>query len=131
VGPMTLLRGLGEDMDARRDRMAEAATHVSARMTETCEWVAALPHAARPALGALAAAPRRVWVAERTAVICVLGGILTAPLLTVLACIGLIMPAGAPLHKGAETLMILAVVLLMLALVSAQAHCHRNASPEE
>ncbi len=131
MGPLMLLRGLGEDMDARRDRMTEAVVHVSARMTEARHRAASLPHAVRPAFGALAAAPRRVWVAERTAVICVLGGILTAPLLTVLACIGLMLPAATPLHQGAETLIIVAVVLLMLALVTAQAHCHRDASPRE
>jgi hypothetical protein len=124
VGPMTLLRGLGADMDARRDRMTEGMAHVSSRVTHTREWVATLPRAARPTLLAMRAASRRLWTAERTTTICVLGGILSAPLLTVL-------PGAAPLHQGAQALMLAAIALLMLALVSAQAHSHRHASPEE
>ena len=131
MGPMTLLRGFGEDMDARRDRLTDAMMHILERMTSTRDWFAALPQAARPALDAMLAAPRRLWVSERATTICVIGGILSAPLLTVLACIGLLTPMNAPLHQGAQPLMVVAVVLLLLSLMSAQAHTQRTSASDE
>ncbi len=131
MGPMTLLRGLSADTEARHDRISEGVARLSLRATQTRTRVAARTRAARPALGALVGVPRRAWVSDRATTICVFGGLLLAPLLTVMAWIGLLLPSRAPLHHAAETLVVVAVVLLVLALVRAQKHSHRNSPTSE
>jgi hypothetical protein len=91
----------------------------------------ALPHAARPALAAVLDARRRVWLAECSAILCVVGGFLAAPLLSLLAFVGLMLPSTAVLHRTAETLFIVSIVWLSLALVSAHIHHDRHHLPEE
>lgn len=131
MGPISLLRGFGLDMEAGRDRLSEGATRVSAQMAQARERVIGLAQTARPALGTLRGAPRRVWMAERTGTICVIGGFIAAPLLTMLAWAGLLLPATTPLHGGAEALFVVAIILLGLALVSAHTQLDRTGSDGE
>jgi hypothetical protein len=131
VSPLTLLRGRGATVEPRRNRPARDGLHVSPWVTRTRERVGALPQTARPALDALLAAPRRVWLSELMATLCVVGGFIAAPLLTVLAWAGLLMPSGTLLHRGAETLFVVAIIWLGLALVSAHMHHHRHTLIED
>jgi hypothetical protein len=91
----------------------------------------ALPHAARPALATVLDARRRVWLAEWSAIVCVVGGFLAAPLLSLLAFVGLMLPSKTALHRTAETLFIISIVWLSLALVSAHIHHDRHHQPDE
>ncbi len=76
------------------------------------------------ALSSLAASPLiRQWLAHVLANICVIGGILAAPLVSVVAWIGLLLPSRAPLHQLAPTLV--AGSLIWFALAIAGAHVCR------
>lgn len=105
-------------MDARRGLSVlayERAARLRARM-------AALPQASAPALDALVGRRARHLASEAWTTLCVVGGFLAAPLLTILAFVGLALPGGAPLHHMATTLLLVAVVWLGLALVGAHVH---------
>jgi hypothetical protein len=56
---------------------------------------------------------------------------MAAPLLTLLAWIGLMLPDNAPLHGAATTLLVIAIVWLSLALISAHMHHHRQQPSEQ
>ena len=118
MSPLTLIR--------ERASSRHSGIPLAARVTHMRARVVALPHTARPALGILLDTPRRLWLSELAATLCVLGGFVAAPLLTVLAWIGLVMPADAPLHHAAETIFVIAIVWLGLAFVSAHVHHNRH-----
>lgn len=63
----------------------------------------------------------RQWLAHALANICILGGIVGAPCISVLAWVGMILPTRAPLHEMAPTLMTGALIWLGLAIVGAHA----------
>lgn len=69
----------------------------------------------------LASAPRRL---SRTLAalrpVCVVLGVTAAPVMAILGCVGLTLPATAPLNQVATVLLCAAVIGLGLALVSAQ-----------
>ncbi len=118
MGPIAMIRERGLAMDAWRDRSElgfERAAKFRAR-------VVALPQLAGPALGVLVGHEARHMASEVSATVCVVGGFLAAPLLTILAFVGLAMPSRAPLHHVATTLLLVAVVWLGLALVGAHVH---------
>ncbi|HKV85523.1 MAG TPA: hypothetical protein VJN88_13265 [Ktedonobacterales bacterium] len=52
----------------------------------------------------------RHWVVEATANLLVLGGFIAAPILTVIAWVGLMLPAHLPLHRLSSTLFVVALV---------------------
>ncbi len=84
--------------------------------------VADTPEDARIALISipLASAPRRLpraMAALRT--LCVVLGVTAAPVMAILGCVGLALPAAAPLNRAATTLLCAAVIGLGLALVMA------------
>lgn len=72
----------------------------------------------------------RHWLVEAFATFCVLGGFLAAPLLTVLAWIGLALPEHIPLHQASTTLFLIAIIWMALALISAHLH-HYSGSPAD
>ena len=73
----------------------------------------------------------RHWLAEASATVCVLGGFLAAPLLTVAAWIGLALPERMPLHQASTTLFLIAVIWMALALIGAHLHHERHPAPDE
>ena len=73
----------------------------------------------------------RHWLAEASATLCVLGGFLAAPVLTVAAWIGLALPERMPLHQASTTLFLVAVIWMALALIGAHIHHERHPTPEE
>src|SRR5262244_238583 len=119
-------------MVRERDAQAQAHSERSGQMRIT-------DYAVRVPLGAARKLPqasqrlsilfnvqRRRWLVDAAATLCVLGGFITAPLLTLLAWIGLMLPAGAPLHSVASTLLVIAIIWLSLALISAHIHHNRR-----
>jgi hypothetical protein len=73
----------------------------------------------------------RHWLVETSATLCVLGGFLAAPVLTVAAWIGLALPERMPLHQASTTLFLVAVIWMALALIGAHLHHERHPTPDE
>jgi uncharacterized membrane protein YGL010W len=132
VGPISVarLRGVG----VREPRAAALG------VVKKCERMAArarhaLPLAAAAVLIWLAlvvANPQaRHWLAEASATLCVLGGFLAAPVLTVAAWIGLALPERMPLHQASTPLFLIAVIWMALALIGAHLHQERHPAPDE
>ncbi len=60
-------------------------------------------------------------MAHSLANVCVLGGVVGAPCISILAWVGMALPTKAPLHQAAPTLMTGALIWLALAIVGAHA----------
>jgi len=121
-------------MVRERDAQAEAQSECSGQRTD---YATAMPRGvaqklpqAPHMLRTLFNVKRRRWLLEASATLCVLGGFMTAPLLTLLAWIGLMLPADAPLHGVASTLLVIAIIWLSLALISAHIHHNRHHEPD-
>jgi hypothetical protein len=63
----------------------------------------------------------RQMLAHSLANVCILGGIVGAPIISVLAWIGMVFPDTTPLHQAAPTLMTGALIWLALAIIGAHA----------
>jgi len=70
-------------------------------------------------LRVVTSAALRHWLIEALATVCVLGGVLAAPVLAMVAWVGLLLPTRALLHLAAPTLMIVALVWLIAAILVA------------
>ncbi len=73
-------------------------------------------------LTALARMDLRRRLSEAVVTTCVFGGFVAAPLLSLLAWVGLLLPARAPLHHAAPPLFVAALVWLILAIAGAHLH---------
>lgn len=105
------------------ERMAARARHTLPLALAAClAW---------PALAVVANPQARHWLAEASATLCVLGGFLAAPVLTVAAWIGLALPERMPLHQASTTLFLVAVIWMALALIGAHLHHERHPTPNE
>lgn len=82
----------------------------------------ALPLAALPVLTLLLSSQARHWVVEAITTVCVLGGFILAPVLTLTAWVGMVLPAHMPLHQISTLLFIVALVWIGAALVGAHLH---------
>jgi hypothetical protein len=70
----------------------------------------------------------RHWLAESVATVCVVGGFIAAPILTILAWVGMMLPNLFPLHRISTLLFIIAIVWLALAFFGAHLHhAHQQA----
>lgn len=67
----------------------------------------------------LANATYRHWFTAALANIAIIGGILAAPIMSLIAWIGVILPVHAPLHRAAPTLFIGALLWMVMGFVSA------------
>ena len=63
-----------------------------------------------PIVFALASPQARHWLVEAAANLLVLGGFIAAPILTVVAWVGLLLPARLPLHQLSSTLFVVALI---------------------
>lgn len=72
----------------------------------------------------------RHWLVEASATVCVMGGFLAAPVLTVAAWIGLALPERVPLHQASTPLFLIAVIWLALALIGAHLHHAQHPTPD-
>lgn len=82
----------------------------------------ALPMVVLPALTLLLSSQVRHWLVETLTTVCVLGGFILAPILTVVAWVGTVLPDRMPLHQLSTTLFVVALVWIGAALVSAHMH---------
>jgi hypothetical protein len=67
----------------------------------------------------LSSGAARHWIAESAATVCVLGGFIAAPILTITAWIGMIAPNLLLLHRVSTLLFLIALIWLALAFISA------------
>lgn len=77
---------------------------------------------------ALAAPQARHWLAETGATLCVAGGIIAAPVLTLAAWIGLALPPRMLLHQASTALFLVAIIWVAAALIGAHLHHDRRAA---
>lgn len=63
----------------------------------------------------------RQMLGHTLANVCILGGIVGAPFISMLAWVGMVLPTMAPLHQAAPTLMTGALIWLALAIIGAHA----------
>ena len=73
------------------------------------------------ALLVLASPMSRHWLSTSFANIAIVGGIIAAPIISLVAWIGVALPVHAPLHQAAPTLFIGALLWMAMAFVSAHA----------
>lgn len=82
------------------------------------------------ALGLLADTPLRHWLTTSFVNIAIVGGIVAAPIISVVAWVGVILPVHAPLHQAAPPLFIGALLWMTMAFISAHARREDAASTQ-
>lgn len=68
----------------------------------------------------------RQWLGEALATVTVVGGFLAAPILTLMAWIGLALPERVLLHRASTALFLIAIIWMAFALIGAHLHHHRH-----
>jgi hypothetical protein len=68
----------------------------------------------------------RHWLSEALATVTVVGGFLAAPILTLMAWIGLALPEGVLLHRASTAMFLIAIIWMAFALIGAHLHHHRH-----
>ena len=79
-----------------------------------------------PALLALANPHFRHWLAQALGSACVIGGVFAAPLLTLAAWLGLMLPERVALHQASTTLFAVALIWVVLAVLSAHVQANKR-----
>ncbi len=79
-----------------------------------------------PALLALANPHFRHWLAQALGSACVIGGVFAAPLLTLVAWLGLMLPERVALHQASTTLFAVALIWVVLAVLSAHVQANKR-----
>jgi hypothetical protein len=79
----------------------------------------------------LSSGAARHWIAESAATVCVVGGFIAAPILTITAWIGMIAPNLLLLHRASTPLFLIALIWLTLAFISAHVHHSRQQTQEK
>ncbi|HKS68785.1 MAG TPA: hypothetical protein VJQ45_00085 [Ktedonobacterales bacterium] len=90
----------------------------------------ALPALVALLLVPLASAATRHWLIEVGATLCVAGGFIAAPFLTVTAWIGLALPPRMLLHQASTALFLVAILWMAAALIGAHLHHNRRTARE-
>jgi hypothetical protein len=78
----------------------------------------------------LSSGAARHWIAESAATVCVVGGFIAAPILTITAWIGMMAPNLLLLHRISTPLFLIALIWLALAFISAHLHHSRQQTQE-
>lgn len=78
----------------------------------------------------LASEEARHWIVEAAATICVVGGFVAAPVLTITAWVGMITPKVLPLHHLSTLLFLVAIIWLAVAFIGAHLH-HAHQQPKQ
>lgn len=115
MGPILLIRERSANTQDMRERLIEHTRDI-ARVGH----MALL--AVVPALLALANSQTRHWLAEAITTLCVVGGFLAAPVLTLIAWVGMILPERVPLHRASTALFVVSLVWVTVAVIAAHAH---------
>jgi hypothetical protein len=110
-----------------RERLARGGRKPRRRWTRSLQ---ALPLALGPVL-VLHHTPWRQWFVEAHILVCVVGGFLAAPVVSLVAWVGILLPPRIFLHQLAPTLFAIALVWVALGLISAHAHDIRHAGARE
>ncbi len=126
VGPLSLLRLRAPSLEGVGARRTQVVRGYAQRCAQVAQG---LPLIIAPVVAFLASTQVRHWLGELMATVCVVGGFIAAPLLTVTAWVGLALPAHVPLHRASTTLFLVAVIWLALALVCA--HCYQQMQPRQ
>jgi hypothetical protein len=121
VGPLSLLRLRAPSLEGVGTRGTQAVRGYAQRCARIAQG---LPLILAPVVAFIASTQVRHWLGELMATVCVVGGFIAAPLLTVTAWVGLALPARVPLHQASTTLFLVAVIWLALALICA--HCYQQ-----
>jgi len=79
-----------------------------------------------PALLALANPHFRHWLAQALGSACVIGGVFAAPLLTLVAWLGLMLPERVALHQASTTLFAVALIWVVVAVLSAHVQANKR-----
>lgn len=87
-----------------------------------------LPALAALLVVSLSSAATRHWLIEAGATLCVAGGFIAAPFLTVTAWIGLALPPRMVLHQASTALFLIAILWMAAALIGAHLHHNRHAA---
>ena len=119
VGPNLLNWERGEDLGGRGGRPASS---VWQKARQDGRVVIALPFAVAPLLALVLGTQARHWVVEAFMTICVLGGIVAAPILSLAAWVGMFLPEHMPLHRWSTALFAVALVWLCVAFIGAHVH---------
>lgn len=114
---LTWERGAG--LLAWRGRCARGARKVG---EQSKRLLVALPLIVLPVLTLLLSSQARHWMGEAITTVCVLGGFILAPVLTLAAWVGVVLPEYMPLHQLSTTLFVVALVWLGAALIGAHVH---------
>jgi len=124
VGPETLARMKSVHPEAeRRTLTIHHIVAMNRRCMELIQWTLAL---AGIMLVFLSSEEARHWIAESAATICVVGGFIAAPILTIAAWIGMMAPNVLLLHRISTPLFLAAIIWLALAFMSAHLHHSRQ-----
>lgn len=116
MGPIIMRREVGaEALDIR----AHVDTFTKASRNALMQTAQIVLIALAGVVTLLANPQIRHWLVEATANLLVLGGFIAAPILTVVAWIGLMLPAHLPLHRISSTLFIVALVWVAAGLLLA------------
>lgn len=119
MGPFVLLR----ERSAGVQEWSEGLRHVAEEGGRTSRRVSrAALLAVGPALALLSSPTARHWLVELVANITVLGGFVGAPVLTVAAWVGLVLPERVPLHRISSTLFVVSLLWVCAAVVMAHVH---------
>lgn len=116
VGPVTIGRtrsGEALAVRARINSLSKSSATVCAQVAQA--FVIALA----PVVAVLASQQFRHWLVELTANLLVLGGFIAAPILTVVAWVGLMLPSRLALHQMSSTLFIVALIWVAAGLLIA------------
>jgi hypothetical protein len=124
VGPETLAHMKSVHPEAERRILGiHHIVAMNRRCIELIQWTLAL---AGIILVLLSSVEARHWIAESAATICVVGGFIAAPILTIAAWIGMMAPNVLLLHRISTPLFLAAIIWLALAFMSAHLHHSRQ-----
>lgn len=123
VGPNLLNWERGENLGGRSGRPAPS---VWRKARQGGRAAIALPLVAAPLLALVLGTQARHWVVEAFMTICVLGGIVAAPILSLAAWVGMFLPEHMPLHQWSTVLFAVSLVWLCAAFIGA--HVHHDAT---
>lgn len=121
VGPDTLARMKSARLRAERHRLGDGqfGTMTRRRSIEFLQRVLALVGIV---LVLLSSGVARQWMVESAATICVVGGFVAAPILTLTAWVGMMTPNLLLLHRVSTLLFLVAIIWLALAFIGAHLH---------
>lgn len=128
MSPNLLIWERGGNIGGWSGRLASSAWQ---KMRQGGRALVALPLVVAPLLALVLGSQARHWVVEAFTTICVLGGILAAPVLSLAAWVGMFLPEHMPLHQWSTVLFAVSLVWLCAALVGAHVHSDKAASADE